>query len=352
MRAVVYTEKGGPEVLKLQNDFPAPTRAKGEILVKVISSAVNPVDWKLRKSFIPFFPNPKVVGCDVCGVVAEADSGSRFNKGDRVFFMLPIVATQGGCAEYVTVREGHADFAPRNLDDDQAAGLPLVGQTVLQGYEAVGITEKLRGQNKSILIHAGAGGVGSVAIQVAKYYGLYVYTTCSASNFDFVKSIGADRPIDYKTEAFEEVAVNVDYIFDLMGGDYELRGMKCINPSGYYINVMNSGWATKIASALDMPDGVTGAENTLGNLIGYAYAAYRKLAAPVTGPYYYYNVVQPRADSLKLLAKLADEGAVKPITDSVYSLEDTAEAHRRIEGGHARGKVVIRVAQSTSSSSL
>mmetsp|Transcript_15265 Transcript_15265/g.29592 ORF Transcript_15265/g.29592 Transcript_15265/m.29592 type:complete len:351 (+) Transcript_15265:249-1301(+) len=349
MKAVIYTEKGGPEVLKVVSDFPMPTRNSGELLVKVLTTSVNPVDWKLRKNSIPFFPNPKVVGCDVCGLVEDMDQNSKYTKGDRVFFMLPIVATQGGCAEYVTVREKHASLAPANLTDDEIAGLPLVGQTVLQGYEAAGINEEVRGQGKSILIHAGAGGVGTIAIQVAKYYGLYVFTTCSVGNFDYVKSLGADRPIDYNKEDFVEVAKDVDYVFDLMGGDYELRGMKCIKPTGFYINVMNSGWATKIASSLKIPDGVTGADSTLGSLVGYAYAAYRKLAAPITGPRYYFNIVEPRAESLALLAKLADEGAAKINVDSVFTLEKTEDAHRRIEGGHVRGKVIIRVADTQSS---
>lgn len=241
MRAVVYKRGGGPEVLELL-DVKAPVRGPGQMLVKVLASSVNPVDWKLRAAGLPipgasFYP--KTVGCDVCGIVEACDEWStRFAPGDRVYFMLPIVASQGGSCEFVTVDESHAALAPSNLSDQAVASLPLVGQTVLQAFESSGIdlaAGSTANAGKSILVHAGAGGVGNVAIQVAKHCGLKVYTTCSERNVDFVTgTLGADVAIDYNKQRFEDVAKDMDYVFDLMGGTYELRSMKCIKSSGTY----------------------------------------------------------------------------------------------------------------------
>jgi len=343
MKAVVYTEHGSADMLQVRKDFQVPVRRKGMLLVRVVATSVNPVDWKLRSLPLPFFPNPKVVGCDVFGVVEECDKDSSYKVGDRVFFMLPIVEQQGGCSELVTIKESHAFYAPEKLSPEEAASLPLVGQTVLQGFERAGILDG-SAHGKSILIHAGAGGVGSVAIQIAKHYGLEVFSTCSPRNFDYLKSLGCDRPIDYHTENFEEVKTDYDYIFDLMGGNYELRGMKCIKANGVYINVMNSGFASMFGSDKDVPDGVTGVESRIGSVLGYMYAAFRMMAQ-IIGPYYVFVIVQPKSNTLRLLKDLLDEGAIKPQIDSVFTLETTADAHRRLETGHVRGKVVIKVAQ-------
>ena len=173
-------------------------------------------------------------------------------------------------------------------------------------------------------------------------YDLEVYTTCSERNIEYCTSLGATHCIDYNKAAFEDVAKDMDFILDTMGGDYELRSMKCIKSSGYYVNIMNSGWATKWSSG--KTDGVSGVDSTIGSMIGYAYAAYRILAAPVVGPYYKFHVVQPDGKSLERVRGYVEAGRIKVNLDKVFDgLQQTADAHRYMEKGHTRGKVAITI---------
>ncbi len=185
-----------------------------------------------------------------------------------------------------------------------------------------------------------------MAIQVAKHCGLFVFTTCSARNVDICKKLGADVVIDYNAQRFEDVATNLDIVFDVMGGDYELRSIKCIKGDGTYLTIMNSGWATKIATG--KTDGVSGADSTLGSMIGFMYASYRTAAQFVVGPWYKFCVVKPSDASLRLLTDLCHKGAVKPLVDSVFGLEQYANAFARLETGHAQGKVVVIVSRQAS----
>jgi len=232
---------------------------------------------------------------------------------------------------------------------EECAALPLTGQTVLQAFERAGITPT-SAQGKRILIHAGAGGVGTIAIQVAKLWGLKTFTTCSHRNISFCRDeLGADVVIDYNEQRFEDTAKDMDYVFDVMGGNYEIRSMNCVKASGTYINIMNSGWATKIASGKEHPDGVTGANSTIGSMAGFAYSGYRLLMQYITGPYYKFCVIQPRASTLKLLKELCDDNGLRPIIDSQFPLEKTTEAHNRIKTGRTRGKIIISLDSPTKS---
>ena len=189
--------------------------------------------------------------------------------------------------------------------------------------------------------------LGSFAIQLASKYGLDVFTTCSERNVEYCTSLGASHCIDYNKVAFEDVAKDMDYIIDTMGGDYELRSMKCIKSSGYYVNIMNSGWATKWSSG--KTDGVSGVDSTIGSMIGYAYAAYRILVAPVVGPYYKFHVCQPDGSTLRRVKTLVEADAIKVNLDKTFEgLQQTIDAHKYMEKGHTRGKVAITIDPTTS----
>jgi NADPH:quinone reductase-like Zn-dependent oxidoreductase len=349
-RRLVYGAPGPRSVLRLEAGAPgdaARLRAglqRGQVLVRVLAASLNPVDWKLRVQAIPLLPLPKGVGCDLCGVVeASGGAGSRFKAGDRVMCLLPLTEQPGALSDLVVVRESHLALAPASLSDEECASLPLVALTVLQSFAKAGVvpgSSSRRGQR--VLVHAGAGGVGSIAVQVAKSCGLFVFTTCSAGNVALCKSLGADVVIDYNAQRFEDVATGLDIVFDVMGGDYELRSMRCIKSDGYYLSIMNSGWATKVATG--KTDGVSGADSTLGSMVGFAYAAYRQAAQYVVGPWYRFCVVKPDGRSLALLAELCQAGAVRPVIDGVWPLSQYDQAFARLETGHARGKVVVRVA--------
>jgi len=248
-------------------------------------------------------------------------------------------------SDKILIDEKICSKCPSNLSDEECAALPLVGLTVLQSMERANIVpenaDSLKG--KCILIHAGSGGVGNIAIQYAKQCGLSVYTTCSGRNVDFVKALGADRAIDYTKERFEDVARDMfDFVFDTMGGNYELRSMKIIKPTGTYINIMNSGWATKLGSKQENPDGVTSIDS-IGNIVGFLYAGYRMAVQCIVGPYYKFCIVKPSKETLEKLASLCETEKIKAILDSSYVIEDYAKAFNRLETGHARGKVIVKI---------
>jgi len=236
MRAACYDSHGGQTVRRMREDYPMPTRRKGWVLVKIMAAGVNPVDYKLCRGDVPsiLVPKPKIFGGDLAGVVVECDADSKkFKKGDKVFGMMEYKYTKWGTyAEMACVRESALARMPKNLSFPEAACLPLVTLTSIQALRRGGICEKSRGQlkGKRILIHAGSGGVGSVAIQLARHFGLYVITTCSAKNAAFAKSLGANEVVDYRAQKFEEELKNnpVDFVFDVMGADIEKRSHQII----------------------------------------------------------------------------------------------------------------------------
>lgn len=342
MRAAVMRAQGPPDVLKVEEDFPPPQRQKGEVLVRVAAAAVNPIDVKMRegkqvpRALVTF---PKIPGGDVAGVVEEADEDSHFKKGDRVFGCTGqqmFNFKYGTYAELVSAPERTLTLIPEGVTFEAAAAVPLAAMTAWQALEA-----RMPLEGKSVLVHAGAGGVGSFAIQIAKSQGAHVTVTCGPGNVDLVThQLGADRAVDYTKERFDEVAPGpYDVIVDLIGGDYETRGIKLLRKKGpgqergHYINVLAHGWVTKYGVAR--------------GLAATAYCVGKgSLLSALGGPSYRLLVMQPIASrGLDQLAALLREGKIVPLIDRVVPLEQVAEAHAHSEGGHARGKIVLRVAE-------
>ena len=308
MKAIRIHQFGGPDVLKLE-EVDGPKPAADEVLIKVKATSINPVDWKVRegKENDQFGVKlPAILGWDAAGIIEEVGSNVIiFKKGDEVYAM-PNFPNDGTYAEYVIAPANQVAMKPKTLDFIHAAAVPMGSLTAWQGIFDHGHLQA----GQRILIHAAAGGVGSFAVQLAKWKGAYVIGTASGSNVDFVKSLGTDEVIDYKTQKFEEVVKDVDVVFDLIGGDVEKNSIKVLKRGGILVTTVGLQYDEELEKA-----GSTGED--------------------------YFS--QSKPEDLKQIADLIDEGKVKPIIAKVLPLAQAAEAHEESEGGHVRGKIVLEV---------
>jgi len=308
MKAVLIYKFGGPEELKYE-DAPEPTINPDDVLIKIIATSVNPIDWKVRQGeHAEGRKFPLILGWDVSGVIEKIGSEVHdYKVGDEVY-SRPDVTRPGTYAQYVAVRAKEISAKPKSIDHINAAALPLAGLTAWQGVLQHG---KLQAGQK-ILIHGASGGVGTLAVQFAKWKGAYVIGTASADNIDLLKGLGADEVIDYKKEKFEEKLKDIDVVFDTRGGDTQLKSIQVLKEGGILVSTVG----IKDKEALKPK-----------NIQGVAYMA------------------QSVASDLKQIAELVDAGTVKPIVDKVLPLKDIVQAHKLSEEGHTRGKIVLTVAE-------
>ncbi len=308
MRAITIHEFGAPEVLQLE-DVPRPTPAADEVLIKVYASGVNPVDYKIRAGLRKEkFPTnfPLILGWDCSGVIEETGNDvKRLKKGDEVY-SRPDPTKNGTYAEYVVVKESEVGKKPKSIDHVHAAAVPLAGLTAWQGLFDFG---KLKPKQK-VLIHAASGGVGTFAVQFAKWKGAYVTGTTSENNIDLVKQLGADDVIDYKNEKFEEQLKNMDLVLDTIGGETQKRSLQVIKNGGRLITTVK-------------PETKNEAQGKNIHVEGY--------------------ITQSYPGQLEEIAQLIDETKIKPVISKVFLLEEAADAHRLIEQGHTVGKIVLKV---------
>ncbi|MCM4167630.1 Zinc-type alcohol dehydrogenase-like protein [Arenibacter antarcticus] len=301
-----------------------PTFQNKDILIAVKAASLNPIDYKIVEGKLKGMLTlnlPATIGYDVSGVVVQKGSDvSNFEIGDEVYARVP-QEQMGTVAEFVAVLSDLVAKKPENISFEQASGLPLAGLTAIQALEKVGIKEGDR-----ILIHAGSGGVGSFAIQYAKEKGAIVYTTTSTKNVDWVKSLGADRVIDYKTEDYKEVANNLDIVFDTLGGDYTFDAFGIIKEGG------------KVTTLVGPPD-----EETAKHMGMTDYKLPEKLSKLIEekSAVYKYTWMQPNAKQLNDIKRLVEDGAIKPVVDLIYSFEDGINAFEYLSTGRAKGKVII-----------
>ncbi|MEW5297480.1 MAG: hypothetical protein WDW36_000686 [Sanguina aurantia] len=338
MRAVLFNSVGPPSVLHVVTNFPKPVVKPGQVMIKVIATSVNPLDWKTRKgdlaSGITTFP--KIPNGDVAGVVVEAGPTSRFKIGDQVFGCSEgnlFWNTYGASAEYHAVGESKLAIIPPGWTFCEAAAVPLAGETAWQALQPC---FPLAG--KTVLVHAGAGGVGSFAIQIAKAQGATVATTCSGVNEDIVRKLGADYVFDYTKETFERAAarekLKFDLVVDVIGGDYEARSKTVLSRKGRYSNVINAGFMRQYSNP------------TVGAAVQFA-SMFQGLAASAIGCGPAYSVIVLNSEAKSGLVQLSDlmaAGKLTPLIDRIMPLEESAAAHEYMEKGHARGKVVLQVA--------
>jgi NADPH:quinone reductase-like Zn-dependent oxidoreductase len=306
MSAVHIHAFGGPEVLQL-DQVPRPVPGPGELLVRVHAASVNPVDTDIRDTGIPGLADarlPYVPGFDVSGVVAEVGAGvTRFAPGAEVFAMIDL-RRGGAYAEYAIVKEREAAPRPTRITHVQAASLPLVALTAWQAlFEYADLQP-----GQTVLIHAGAGGVGSIAIQLAKWRGARVITTASAANHEYVRALGADVAIDYRSQRFEDIARDVDVVLDPIGGETQLRSLATLRDGGVLVGLLG---VSPAAAGREL--------RTIGML------------------------VRPDAGQLADIGRLVEVGALEPMVSHRFALADVAEAHRQSETRRTRGKIVLEL---------
>jgi NADPH:quinone reductase-like Zn-dependent oxidoreductase len=308
MKAVRVHEFGGPEKLVL-DDVPRPKPETGEVLLRVISAGVNPVDGKIRSGMFadPRTKLPITLGYDVCGVVAALGPDAKHWKvGEPVYGMLPI-ASGGAYAEFVAVPERTLAAIPKNLDAAAAGGVPLAALTA---WQALFDKAELKA-GQTVLIHGGSGGVGHFAVQFAKAKGAKVLATASGANQAFLKEIGADTAIDYKNQKFEEIAKDVDVVLDSVGGDTLERSYGVLKKGGFLVSIV-----TRVDEKKLEEKGLRGTS----------------------------MLVQPSADELREITNLVEAGKVKPFVSATFPLAQAAEAQRKLEAGGVRGKIVLEIA--------
>ena len=333
MRAARIHEYGGPEVLRVEEvDKPSP--GPRDVLVRVRATAVNPVDWKVRSGGqrnIMRYTLPWILGLDVSGVVEALGANvTRFKVGDEVW-SSPIHRRPGTYAEYVCIDEREVSRKPANLTHEEAASIPLVGLTAYQCLvEACKLTAGQR-----VLIHAGAGGVGSFAIQLAKHLGATVVTTASARNEAFVRELGADEVIDYTVGSFADGCAPVDAVLDSLGESAFEGNVQVLRRGGRMANI-----TFDVARHIEKG-------GSFFSLFTLAGAFLRMLLVPWFRKRIHSRHVIKRCDGeqLAVIAGLCEAGKIKPIIDRVVPLADIQDAHRHSESHHARGKIVVRVSE-------
>ncbi len=311
MKAAQITTYGGSEVFKVIENAPKPFVKDGQVLVEVFAAGINPFDWKLRsgmfKEMIPL-SFPTILGGDISGVIkAVGKDVSSYRIGDEVYGQASVLSGGSGAfAEFATASVNHIAHKPKNASFDEAASLVLAGVSALQGIE-----EHCRLQaGQKILIHGGAGGIGSLALQIAKALGAYVVTTVSSNDIEFVKNLGADEVIDYKKEQFEEKSKDFDAVFDTVGGKVTDKSLQVLKKGGFLVSMVGQ------------PD------EELAKKQGATAIAQNSVVT---------------TKRLTRLAELVENGKVKPRIDTVFPLERIQDAFKFLEEGSPRGKILLKI---------
>jgi NADPH:quinone reductase-like Zn-dependent oxidoreductase len=307
MKAARVHEHGAPTIVEIDN-IPRPTPAAGEALIRVHAAAVNPIDWKLAsKAFAARGKKtPFTLGCDVSGVIESLGPGATDLKpGDEVYGYVDL-SRGGAFAEYVALPASDLARKPKSIDHAHAAAVPLAALTA---WRALFDTAKLQ-SGQTVLVHAGAGGVGHFAVQLAKAKGAKVIATASKDKLSFVSDLGAERVIDYKAETFDELVKDVDVVFDMIGGETLARSYAVAKEGGFVVSIV------------EKPSG--------------AELEKRKLRGAVI-------LLHPDAKELAEIGALIDAGKVKPHVSARFPLAETGKALALNKEGHTKGKIVIDV---------
>ncbi|MFF9566744.1 NADP-dependent oxidoreductase [Streptomyces sp. NPDC014685] len=309
MRAIGQDTHGTPEVLK-EVVLPRPVPGPGQVLVAVRAAGMNPTDWKHRAAGLFLNRLPLVLGWDVSGVVEAVGFGvTLFEPGDEVFGMLPYPHGVGSHAEYVTGPARAFAHKPAGLDHVRAAALPLAALTA---WQALVDTAALRAGQR-VLVHAAAGGVGHLAVQIAKSRGAYVIGTASAPKHHFVRSLGADEVVDYRTTDFRDAVREVDVVLDPLSGDTRARSLDVLRPGGVLVSLLPGTDPDEAGKA-----------------------AARRVRVRTL-------LVEADHAGMNAVAELAAAGSLRPHVEAVFPLADAAKAHALGETGRTTGKIVLTV---------
>ena len=305
MTAVRLKRFGGLKALHVQQDVERPQPESGQLLIEVKATGVNPVDWKLAEGLGKgFLQPPYTVGCEVAGVVTEVGEGHRaFKPGDAVFAYVSLQRC-GGMAPYAIALPEETASKPESLSFTEAAAIPVGALTSWQAM--IGAAGLKAGQ--CVLIHGASGGVGSLAVQIAKARGAVVFGTASGDNADYVRQLGVDRFINYKEEQFDQVIRGVDVVYDCVGGDTQTRSFKVLKEGGALVSIVSEPPA-KLAKQ-------------------------HKVTASMVA-------VQPNGSQLAEIGSMIDDGKLKPRVDQTFPLTEAPQALALSQQGKAKGKLVL-----------
>lgn len=318
MKAVRIHEFGGPEVLKLE-EVERPTPATDEILVEVYASSVNPADYVVRQGgndFLkPYLKLPLGLGIDAAGMVTEVGADVRdFKQGDKVYGVPNFLS--GSYAEYLAAKATQFALMPEHLSFNEAGSLPACAAMAWNGIMDLGKVQA----GQRVLIHGAAGGIGTLSVQLAKSQGAYVIGTASAHNHDFLKALGADEVLDYKTQSFGDLLSDIDVVFNaspVRDSTTRLHSVRVLKEGGIFVcTQLDSPFSEEFQRAL-------AAKHATGTFIGGAGLSYQQC--------------------LRGVAKLIDAGKVKAVVSTVYPLAEVAAAHQESETKHVRGKLVLEI---------
>ena len=333
MKAFILDRYGTTKKGLRAGDVPEPDMGDQDVLVQVHAAGVNALDNKISngdfKLILPFHL-PLIPGNDVAGVVVRVGSRvQRFKVSDEVY-ARPNQNRIGAFAELIAMHEDDVALKPKALTMEEAASIPLVGLTAWQALvERAGLK---RGQK--VLIHAGSGGVGTFAIQLAKHLGATVATTASSANFDLVKRLGADIVVDYKTDDFAKVLKDYDVVLDTQGGAVLETSLQIAKPGGIVVGIAgppDPAFATSIGA------------NFVVKLVVRLLSGGIRGKAKQRSVRYSFLFMRANGDQLREITELINSGKIRPVVDRVFPFEATNEALAYVEKGRARGKVVISV---------
>ncbi len=309
MKAVRIHEFGGTERLRI-DDVPMPQCGAGQAVIRVFAASVNPVDQKLAANAMKDFmsvPLPWVPGADFSGIVHEAEPGAKVSRGDLVYGSVA-TGQPGAYAQFILADVNALAPKPTTLTHEEAASVPIAGQTAWQGLFEYGQLKP----DETVLIHGASGGVGSMAVQLARWREARIFATCSHEHVDYLRSLGADHVIDYASEKFETVVKDADLVFDLIGGETQDHSFAVLKEGGRLISTTKAPSKQK--------------------------AAEKRIEARMMH-------MQPSSEQLARLAQLLDCGAIKTFVAKTYPLREVQQAWTAIQKGHTRGKIVLEVPQ-------
>ncbi|MBS0358534.1 MAG: NADP-dependent oxidoreductase [Proteobacteria bacterium] len=309
MKAVRIHSHGGPEVLTYE-DVPVPNIQSDELLIRVHAAGVNPIDYKVRQGIFRDdrkLQFPMILGWDFSGEVAAVGSSIKNFKAGDLVFGHPSMMRQGAYAEYIAVKENEIALKPKALDHIYSSVIPLSALTAWQAL----FDEANLSANQKVLIHAASGGVGHLAVQLAKWKDAYVIGTASKNNKNFLLNCGIDEFIDYNETEFDKVLKNIDVVFDTLGGDVQMKSWPILKREGFLISIVDPNQIEAMSKRYD-----------------------------VHGKCF---VVTSNYQELTKIAALVDEGYLAPYLETTFPLAEAAEAHRLIEQKHVRGKIALVV---------
>lgn len=337
MQAFVIDRFGSKDSVRF-GEMPQPELREADVLVRIRAAGVNPLDSKIRagafKRILPY-RLPLILGNEAAGVVVRVGCRvRRFKPGDEVY-ARPAKDRIGTFAEFISIREDDLAHKPRVLSMEEAASIPLVGLTAWQAL----IERAQLKKGQKVLIHAGSGGVGTFAIQLAKHVGAFVATTTGTANIDWVKRLGADVVIDYKKDDFEKILHDYDVVLNSLDGKTLEKSLEVLRPGGKLISISgppDSDFAKELGSSWIL--------GPVMRMLSYRI----RNKAKRRGVSYSFLFMRASGDQLREIGALVDCGAIRPVVDQVFAFESTKEALAYVETGRAKGKVVVKMGSESS----